>query len=101
MDNLNTHCEKSLTCFYGEEEGSLIWNRFEVHFTPKHGSWLNQDEIAINVYSRQCLGKARIPDIESLRKRTTAWNKIANRRKVTINWTFSRKEAREKFGYEK
>lgn len=101
MDNLNIHCEKSLIRFYGEEEGQRIWSRFEVHFTPKHGSWLNQAEIAIGMYSRQCLGKSRIPDIDTLRKRTNAWNKIANRKKVTINWTFSRKKAREKFDYKK
>ncbi len=99
MDNLNTHKEKSLTDFYGEKEGKKIWERFEVHYTPKHGSWLNQAEIAINVYARQCLGKARIPNIETLRKKTLAWNKFANRKKVTINWKFSREKAREKFGY--
>lgn len=99
MDNLNTHKEKSLTDFYGEKEGKKIWERFEVHYTPKHGSWLNQAEIAINVYARQCLGKARIPDLETLRKKTMSWNKIANRKKVTINWKFSRVKAREKFGY--
>lgn len=41
MDNLNIHCEKSLMRFYGEQEGKRIWSRFDVHFTPKHGSWLN------------------------------------------------------------
>ena len=99
MDNLNTHKEKSLKDFYGEEEGKRIWSRFEVHYTPKHGSWLNQAEIAINMYSRQCLGKTRVPDIDTLRKRTNAWNKITNRRKVTINWKFTRTDAREKFNY--
>ena len=100
MDNLNTHTKKSLTDFYGEIEGSRIWDRFEVHYTPKHGSWLNQAEIAINIYSRQCLGKTRIPDIETLRKKTNAWNKYANRKKVKINWTFNRESAREKFDYQ-
>lgn len=99
MDNLNIHCEKSLLKFYGDEEGARIWSRFDVHYTPKHGSWLNQAEIAIGMYSRQCLGKSRIPDIDLLRKRTNAWNKIANRKKVTIKWTFSRAKAREKFSY--
>ena len=84
MRNLNTHCEKSLVRFYREEEGKRIWSRFDVHYTPKHGSWLNQAEIAIGMYSRQCLGKARIPDIETLRKKTAAWNKVANRKKVRI-----------------
>ena len=101
MDNLNTHCEKSLVRFYGEEEGKRIWGRFDVHYTPKHGSWLNQAEIAIGMYARQCLGKARIPDVETLRKKTAAWNKIANRRKVIIKWTFSVAKAREKFEYKK
>lgn len=99
MDNLNTHKGRSLTDFYGNEEGSRIWNRFEVHYTPKHGSWLNQAEIAINVYSRQCLGKTRIPDIETLRKKTNAWNKLANKKRVKINWTFDRMAAKDKFDY--
>lgn len=99
MDNLNTHKEKSLIDFYGEEEGRRIWSRFEVHYTPKHGSWLNQAEIAINIYSRQCLGKTRIPDIETLRKRTRAWNRVVNSRKVKIKWKFSVQKAREKFNY--
>ena len=99
MDNLNTHKKKSLTDFYGEEKGAAIWHRFDVHYTPKHGSWLNQAEIAINMYSRQCLGKSRIPDIELLRKKTKFWNRAVNQRAVTINWTFTRKKAREKFDY--
>jgi transposase len=99
MDNLNTHKEKSLIDFYGEEKGAEIWNRFDVHYTPNHGSWLNQAEIAINMYSRQCLGKSRIPDIELLRKKTKFWNRVVNQNAVTINWTFTRKRAREKFDY--
>lgn len=99
MDNLSTHTEKSLTDYYGEEEGRKLWRRFEVHYTPKHGSWLNQGEIAINMYSRQCLGKTRIPDIKTLRKKTNAWNKVVNERNVKIKWGFTRKDAREKFNY--
>ena len=99
MDNLNTHKEKALTDFYGEDKGREIWSRFEVHYTPKHGSWLNQAEIAINMYSRQSLGKTRIPDLDSLRKRTKAWVKYINEKKVTINWKFTREDAREKFDY--
>lgn len=51
MDNLNIHCENSLLKFYGNIEGGRIWSRFDVHYTPKHGSWLNQAEIAIGMYS--------------------------------------------------
>lgn len=101
MDNLNTHKLKSLIDLYGEENGKAIWDRFEVHYTPKHGSWLNQAEIAINMYARQCLGKSRIPDIESLRKKTKAWNTVVNEKKVTINWRFSTQDARTKFKYDK
>jgi len=99
MDNLSTHKEKSLTDFYGKERGEELWNRFEVHYTPKHGSWLNQAEIAIGMYQRQCLGDSRTPDIQALRKKTKAWNKIINKKSVTINWTFSKTNAREKFDY--
>jgi transposase len=99
MDNLNTHKLKSLTDFYGEEEGKRIWNCFDVHYTPKHGSWLNQAEIAINMYSRQCLGKTRIPDIELLRKKTKAWNRVFNEKQPLIKWTFTKNDAQEKFDY--
>ena len=99
MDNFKTHCLKSLVDCYGDEEGNRIWNRLEVHYTPKHGSWLNQAEIAINMYARQCLGKSRIPDLDLLRKKTKAWNRIANQKKLKIEWKFTRKKAQEKFGY--
>jgi hypothetical protein len=51
VDNLNIHCRKSLTKFYGEETGNAIWDRFTIHYTPKHGSWLNQAEIEISLFS--------------------------------------------------
>ena len=99
MDNLNTHSQKSLTDFYGEKKGTDIWNRFEIHFTPKHASWLDQAEIEIGIYSRQCLGKSRTGGIDELRKKTNAWNKEVNKKKLKINWMFTTKEARGKFKY--
>ena len=99
MDNLKTHSLKSLTDFYGLEKGTDIWNKFELHFTPKHASWLDQAEIEIGIYSRQCLGKNRIGDIDELRKKTNAWNKEANKKKLKINWQFTTKDARKKFRY--
>lgn len=99
MDNLNTHNESSLIERYGHRLGSEIWSRFKVHYTPKHASWLNQAEIAIGMYSRQCLGKDRISTIEELKSRSAAWNKRANREKIIINWTFTKKKARKKFKY--
>jgi hypothetical protein len=99
MDNLNTHRLDSLIGCFGQRKAKQLWERFEVHYTPKHGSWLNQAEIAINIYARQCLGKSRIPDLQALAKRTKAWTAIVNRRQVTINWHFTTKDAREKFDY--
>jgi transposase len=99
MDNLSSHSEKALTETFGQKEGRRLWNRFTVHYTPKHASWLNQAEIGIGIYARQCLGKERIPTIEDLAARSNAWNRMANRKKIKIDWTFTRKKARRKFGY--
>jgi transposase len=99
MDNLATHKEKHLIDYYGEQEGKKLWNRFEMHYTPKHGSWLNQAEIAIGMYSRQCLGDGRIGTIENLKFQTKAWNKRANKKKIKIHWRFTKKKARKSLGY--
>jgi len=101
LDNLNIHRRKSLTDFYGETAGNWLWNRFTVHYTPKHGSWLNQAEIEIGLFSRQCLGSRRIPDLKILRRQIRAWNRQMNRDRIKINWRFDRKAARRKFGYHK
>jgi transposase len=100
MDNLSTHTPKSLSDFYGDEEGKRLWSRFEVHYTPKHGSWLNQAEIAIGMYSRQCLGDGRIGTIENLKFQTKAWNKRTNKKKIKIQWRFTKSKARKSFGYD-
>ncbi len=99
MDNLNTHKEGSLIETFGLKEGHAIWSRVEVHHTPKHASWLNQAEIGIGIYARQCIGKNRVATIEELKTRSMAWNRDANRRKIKIDWQFTRKKARQKFGY--
>jgi hypothetical protein len=99
MDNLNIHTRKSLTDAFGPEMGAQVWDRFTIHYTPKHGSWLNQAEIEIGIFSRQCLGSRRIPDLETLRRESRAWNRRVNRDHVKINWKFNRKSARKKFGY--
>lgn len=101
MDNLNIHRRKSLTDTYGHQIGGEIWDRFTVHYTPKHGSWLNQAEIEIGIFSRQCLGKRRIPDLVTLKRQATLWNRQTNRNRVQINWQFDRKAARRKFGYKR
>ena len=99
LDNLNIHRRKSLTDFYGIEVGGEIWDRFTVHYTPTHGSWLNQAEIEIGIFSRQCLGTRRIPDLKTLCRQTRAWNRRMNLARTKINWKFDRKAARRKFGY--
>jgi transposase len=99
MDNLSTHKEKHLIEYYGESEGKKIWNKFEVHYTPKHGSWLNQAEIAIGMYSRQCLGDGRVGTIENLKFQTRAWNKRMNKKQTKINWRFTKSKARKSLGY--
>jgi transposase len=101
MDNLNTHNRKSLTDAFGEEVGGEIWDRFTVHYTPTHGSWLNQAEIEISLFARQCLGRRRIPDLKILRRETRLWNRRMNRDRKKINWKFDRRAARLKFGYRK
>jgi len=99
LDNLNIHRRKSLTDLLGGEIGAEVWNRFSVHYTPTHGSWLNQAEIEIGLLSRQCLGRRRIPDLATLRRETRAWNRSMNRARVRINWKFDRRAARQKFAY--
>lgn len=99
MDNLNTHRRKALVDRYGEEEGDVLWKRFTVHYTPKHGSWLNQAEIEIGLLARQCLGKRRIGDLVTLSQEARAWNQQANRQGTRIDWRFDRVKAREKFRY--
>ena len=84
---------------FGEKIGGLLWERFTVHYTPKHGIWLNQAEIEISLFSRQCLGWQRIPSLERLQQQAKAWNRQMNRDGVTINWQFTRRKARKKFGY--
>ena len=101
LDNLNIHGRKSLTDVYGAEIGAEIWDRYTIHYTPTHGSWLNQAEIEIGIFSRQCLGHRRIPDLQTLRRETRAWNRRINRARTTINWRFDRKAARRKFGYKR
>jgi transposase len=99
LDNLNTHGSKSLTQRYGEKLGGLLWERFTVHYTPKHGSWLNQAEIAVGLLNSQCLGKRRLGDLPSLYHEVRAWKRRLNHDGTTIEWNFTRKLARKKFHY--
>ena len=101
MDNLSTHTRKALVERFGDTAGTWLWARFTVHYTPKHGSWLNQAEIEISLFARQCLGQRRIPSLADLRREARAWNRSINRQRVTIDWRFTRRKARTKFGYKR
>jgi len=85
LDNLNTHREKSLAATFGAEEGHRLGSRLTVHYTPKHGSWLNPAELEASLWSRQCLGRQRVATFTELRRRTNAWNRWANRTKIKID----------------
>src|SRR2546423_3252222 len=99
MDNLNIHRRKSLTDLYGAEVGGEIRDRFTVHYTPTHWKLAQSGRNRIGIFSRQCLGTRRIPDLKTLRRESRAWNRRMNRDGVKINWKFDRKTARRKFGY--
>jgi DDE superfamily endonuclease len=99
VDNLNIHRRKSLTDLLGPEVGGEVWDRFTLHYTPVHGSWLNQAEIEIGIFWRQCLGRRRLPDLKTLTRETRAWNRRMNRDRIKIDWKFDRKAPRRKFGY--
>jgi len=100
MDNLSTHNKKFFIELLGTTDGERLCERFEIHYTPKHASWLNQAEIAIGMYSRQCLGDGRVGSMASLKGNTKAWNKRINRKGTTIHWRFNRTKARKSLGYE-
>ena len=80
MDNLNTHKPASLYKAFPPAEARRIIKRLEIHYTPKHGSWLNMAEIELNVMTRQCLSR-RIETIDLLRKKLTAWEAERNQKR--------------------
>ena len=94
-DNLNIHITASLYKAFSPGEAHRIANRFEWHYTPKHGSWLNMAEIEIRVMCQQTLGKP-MPDMESFRKQVKDWNIRRNIECGKINWQFTTKDARIK-----
>jgi len=100
MDNLNTHCEKSLVTRYGKAKGTALWKSFTVHYTPKHASWLDAAEMEASLVSRQCLGHRRISDLKTLQREVSAWNAKADRDRVKIDWTFRVDDARRVFRYD-
>ena len=95
MDNLNTHNSASLYETFTPEEANRISNRLEIHYTPKHGSWLNMAEIELSVINNHGLSD-RIPTIEQMKKETAAWNLRRNKDACKIDWRFTTADARIK-----
>jgi len=95
MDNLNTHTIGSLYKAFPPEEARQLRNKLEIHYTPKHGSWLNMAEIENNVLINHGLSK-RVPTIEQMREEVAAWNKARNLTANKINWRFTTNDARIK-----
>ena len=92
MDNLNTHKPSSLYKKYKSEEARRIIRKLEIHYTPKHGSWLDIAEIELNIMTRQCLNR-RIDSIEKLTSELAAWEKERNENHSKVNWHFRTKDA--------
>lgn len=98
MDNLNTHSPASFYETFEPEEARRLTSRFEFHFSPKHGSWLNMAEIELGILIRQCLSR-RIPDKSMLISEVTAWQKDRNSKVVSVDWRFTTADARIKLKY--
>ena len=95
QDNLNTHSPASLYETYEPAEAQRLMNRFEVHYTPKHGSWLDMAEIELGILGRQCLAR-RIENVDDLRRETTTWKTDRNAACTKVNWQFTTADARTK-----
>lgn len=95
MDNLNTHTGASLYKAFPPEQARRILDKLDIHYTPKHGSWLNMAEIELSILSRQCLDR-RMPDQEILIREIAAWQEKRNARARPMDWRFTTEEARVK-----
>jgi transposase len=95
MDNLNTHTPASLYEAFNPTEAKRLCEKLEIHYTPKHGSWLNMAEIELSVLSRQCLER-RVPDYETLEAEVRAWQERRNTAGGSIDWRFTTHDARIK-----
>ena len=95
MDNLNTHTIASLYAAFLPIEARRLVEKLEIHYTPKHGSWLNIAEIELSVFKRQCIA-GRIDCIDEMRTKSRRWNKDRNNRQTKVNWQFTNNKARIK-----
>lgn len=95
MDNLNTHTPASLYEAFPPTEAKRLADKLEIHYTPKHGSWLNMAEIELGVLAAQCLDR-RLPDRATLEREVAAWERERNAATRTIRWRFTTADARIK-----
>jgi len=95
-DNLNTHTISSLYEAFPPEEAFRLAQRLEIHYTPKHGSWLNIAEIELSALAMQCLGKRHIPTVEELNQNLFVWHIRRNEGQKGVDWQFSTEDARTK-----
>jgi len=95
VDNLNIHEAASLYETFAPAEARSLAERLEIHYTPKHGSWLNIAEIELSALNSQCLNR-RIPNIELMRHEVSAWQRHRNQRGAPIHWRFTAEDARIK-----
>ncbi len=95
MDNLNTHTPASLYEAFSPTEAKRLSERLEIHYTPKHGSWLNMAEIELSVLCEQCLDR-RLPDQATLAREVESWEQERNGTGTTIDWRFTTEDARIK-----
>jgi transposase len=95
LDNLNTHTAAALYERFAPAEARRLASRFEWHYTPEHGSWLNMAEIELSVLSRQCL-RRRLASIEQVKREVAAWQQRRAQAHTTIRWQFATADARIK-----
>jgi hypothetical protein len=95
LDNLNTHTLGALYEAFPAAEARRLAQQLEIHYTPKHGSWLNVAEIELSVLSRQCLDR-RLPDLQTLEREVAAWQQRRNTAGGRIDWQFTTTDARIK-----
>lgn len=95
MDNLNTHTGSSLYETFEPEEALRLLDKLEIHYTPKHGSWLNIAEIGLSILSGQCIDR-RIPDMKTLTQEVAAWTIQTNAANKKVDWQFTTADARIK-----
>lgn len=95
MDNLNTHDTSSLYKAFPAQEARALAKRLEIHYTPKHGSWLNIAECELSALCRQCLDR-RIPDIDTMRREVEAWATERTNKTKKVEWQFATVDARIK-----